>query len=87
MSTQFPLLRRPSNEATNLGREVAQAMTCGYSGRFAGPKRRWQIQAVIVMTFMNGTAVGGSALAATQLEPLPCRPKIQIRREIGQCGR
>lgn len=33
-------------------------MTCGYRGRFVGPKRRWQIQAVIVMAFMNGTAVG-----------------------------
>ena len=60
-------------------------MTCGYSGRFAGPKRRWQIQAVIVMASMKEPPSAGSGRAATQLEPLSCRPKVQIRREIGQC--
>jgi hypothetical protein len=58
MPPQFRLLRRPSHEATDLDIQVGQAMTCGYRGRFAGPKRCRTIQAVMVAASMRGIAVG-----------------------------
>jgi hypothetical protein len=58
-------------------------MTCGYSGRFAGPKRRWQIQAVIVMASMKGTAVGRLSTCRHPTGALPLPAQDQIARKIG----
>ena len=60
-------------------------MTCGYKGRFAGPKPSRQIQAVMVVA-TDGAAVGRLSSCRHQLEPLPLPAQDQIAREIGNVG-